>query len=223
MLIELKGIKKQFKNGSKIENILENLDLQIYEGESVAIKGRSGCGKSTLLNILGGLTPFDDGEMHFNEMNISNVTESQRAEFRKKNIGFITQNFHLLDDRSIYENISLPLQYLKMNKKQIKMRVEEVISDMEIEHTISREVSKLSGGERQRIAIARAIVKKPLILLADEPTGSLDEQTENSILNIFNKLHQQGMTMVIVTHDDTVSNSCQHKYFFQHKKLLNVN
>lgn len=222
MLIELAGITKCYKNGSQYVNILEDLNLKIHEGESIAIKGKSGCGKSTLLNIIGGLLPFDKGVMLFNGTDISKLTENQRAEYRKKNIGFVTQNIHLLDDRNVFENIALPLQYLGMPKHQIKARVEEILYDLEIEYTIKREISTLSGGERQRVAIGRAIVKRPLLLLADEPTGSLDEQTEESILKIFSSLHQQGVTLVIVTHDDTVAKSCQHIYKLQHKELYSV-
>ncbi|MBP1991913.1 ABC transporter ATP-binding protein [Paenibacillus eucommiae] len=219
MLLELSGITKRFKNGTKYQEILENLDLRIYEGDSIAIKGKSGCGKSTLLNILGGLLPFDEGEMLFKSRNISTLTVNEQAEYRRKNVGFVTQNFHLLDDRNVYDNIALPLQYLRLPKKLVKSMVESVLYDLEIEHIMKRHISTLSGGERQRVAIARAIVKKPAILLADEPTGSLDEETEEFILKIFDKLHQKGMTFVIVTHDDTVSSHCQHIYELHHKKL----
>lgn len=137
----------------------------------------------------------------------------------EKNIGFITQNFHLLDDRNVYENIALPLRYLKISNKETKSMVEEVASDLEIERILKRQIINLSGGERQRVAIARAIVKNPSILLADEPTGSLDEDTERSILNIFNMLHKKGMTLVIVTHDNTVSDCCQMIYELNQKRL----
>ncbi|NQX62203.1 ABC transporter ATP-binding protein [Paenibacillus qinlingensis] len=219
MLLELSGINKSFKNGGQYENILEDLDLKIFEGESIAIKGKSGCGKSTLLNILGGLLPLDSGQMMFNGTDISKLTENEQAEYRRKNVAFVTQNFHLLDDRNVYDNIALPLLYLRIPKKQIKSRVEKVLHDLEIEHAMKRNISTLSGGERQRVAIARAIVKEPSILLADEPTGSLDEKTEESILSIFDTLHQKGMTLVIVTHDDSVSSHCQHIYELHHKKL----
>lgn len=219
MLLELSGITKRFKNGSQYTNILEKLDLRIHEGESVAIKGKSGCGKTTLLNILGGLLPFEEGEMFFNGTNISKLTANEIAEYRRKNVAFVTQNFHLLDDRNVFNNIALPLQYLGMPKNQIKSEIEKTLYELEIEHTIKRSISTLSGGERQRVAIARAIIKKPSILLADEPTGSLDEETEESILNIFDMLHQRGMTLVIVTHDDSVSSRCQNLYELHHKKL----
>ncbi|MFD3260267.1 ABC transporter ATP-binding protein [Paenibacillus lentus] len=223
MLLELSGIKKSFKNGSRYESILENLDFKVFKGDSIAIKGKSGCGKSTLLNILGGLIFFEEGEMLFNGTNISKLTSNEWAEYRKKNISFVTQNFNLLDDRNVFDNIALPLQYIRMPKKEIKSRVEKVLHDLEIQHAMKRNISTLSGGERQRVAIARAIVKEPSILLADEPTGSLDEETEKSILRIFDELHHKGMTLIIVTHDDSVSSHCQHIYELYHKKLNYVN
>lgn len=223
MLLELSRINKSFKNGKNREKILENLNLKVFKGESIAIKGKSGCGKSTLLNILGGLISFEEGEMMFDGTNISKLTVNERAEYRRKNVAFVTQNFHLLDDRNVFDNIALPLQYIRMPKKEIKSRVEEVMCDLEIQHTMKRNILTLSGGERQRVAIARAIVKEPSILLADEPTGSLDEKTEESILTIFDELHHKGMTLIIVTHDDSVSSHCQHVYELHHKKLNYVN
>lgn len=223
MLLELSGIKKSFKNGRRFESILENLDFKVFKGDSIAIKGKSGCGKSTLLNILGGLIFFEEGEMLFNGTNISKLTENEWAEYRKKNISFVTQNFNLLDDRNVFDNIALPLQYIRMPKKEIRSRVEKVLHDLEIQHAMKKNISTLSGGERQRVAIARAIVKEPSILLADEPTGSLDEETEKSILKIFDELHHKGMTLIIVTHDDSVSSHCQYIYELHHKKLNYVN
>lgn len=223
MLLKLTGIKKSFKNGSIDRTILEDLNLNIEEGESIAIKGKSGCGKSTLLNILGGLIPLDEGIMTFNGRKISDLSVAERTEYRKKNIGFITQNFHLLNDRNVYDNIALPLQYLKLTKKQIKSNIEKVLFDLEMEDAIRRDIQTLSGGERQRVAIARAIVKNPSILLADEPTGSLDENTEQSIMSIFDALNKKGMTLVIVTHDDYISSRCQKIYQLHNKKLHYVN
>ncbi len=223
MLLKLTGIKKSFKNGILYRTILENLTLNIEEGESIAIKGKSGCGKSTLLNILGGLIPSDEGVMSFNGRKISDLSAVERTEYRKKNVGFITQNFHLLNDRNVYDNIALPLQYLKLTKKQIKSNIEKVLCDLEIENTIRRDIRTLSGGERQRVAIARAIVKNPSILLADEPTGSLDENTEKTIMGIFDALNQKGMTLVMVTHDDSISSYCKKVYQLHNKKLHHVN
>ncbi|MBN3524506.1 ABC transporter ATP-binding protein [Paenibacillus apiarius] len=218
-MIELVEIKKRFIDGKQYTNILENVNIHIHQGESIAIKGKSGCGKSTLLNILAGLLPFEEGDMLFNRTNISRFTAKQLAEYRRNHVAYITQKFHLLDDRNVFDNIALPLQYLRIPRGEIKSRIEEVLHDLDMENHIKKDISSLSGGERQRVAIARAIVKKPSILLADEPTGSLDEVTEESILRIFHALHQKGMTIVIVTHDDTVSSHCQHIYELHHKRL----
>lgn len=219
MILELSNIKKRFKNGNEYTYLLDRVNLQIYEGESVAIQGKSGSGKSTLLNILAGLQHPDDGAMSFREKPISAMTTDQLANFRKVNVGFVTQRFNLLNDRNVYHNIALPLQYLKQSKKEIKKNIENVVEELEISHLIKREVNNLSGGERQRVAIARAIVKNPSILLADEPTGSLDEETEETILDIFRKLNSKGTTMVIVTHDKSVSNLCDKTYKLKNKTL----
>ncbi|MGC6585005.1 ABC transporter ATP-binding protein [Paenibacillus sp. Dod16] len=225
MLLELKQITKYFKNGIEYTKILDCLDLEIKKGSSIAIRGKSGSGKSTILNILGGLIDFEEGDMIFEGKSLKGMTVNEKAEYRKKNIGFITQNFHLLDDRNVYENIALPLRYFKISNKEIKSMVEKVANDLEIKHILKRQIINLSGGERQRVAIARAIVKNPSILLADEPTGSLDEETEESILNIFDMLHKKGMTLVIVTHDNSVAVCCQMIYELQQKrlKLLSIN
>lgn len=219
MLLELNNLTKYYKNGSQYQEILKNLDFKVQEGDSIAIKGKSGCGKSTLLNIIGGLLPFEKGTMIFKDKNISKMTENEQAEYRRENIGFVTQNFHLLDDRNVYENVALPLKYLKLQKKQIRNMVETVLDDLEIKHIMDRDIATLSGGERQRVAIGRAIVKNPSILLADEPTGSLDEKTEESILRIFDVLNKRGMTLIIVTHDDSVASYCKYKYLMHDKKL----
>ncbi|MBU5676206.1 ABC transporter ATP-binding protein [Alkaliphilus sp. MSJ-5] len=222
MILELRGIKKSFRNGMKYQSILEDLDIKIYEGDSIAIKGKSGCGKSTLLHILAGLITSDAGEILFKGMNLSQLSEEDQANYRRKNVGYITQNFHLLDDRNVYDNIALPLQYLEFNKIQIKEKVEKVSHDLEIEHIIKRDITTLSGGERQRVAIARAIIKEPAILLADEPTGSLDDKTEESIMEIFKNLNEKGMTLAIVTHDNSVSSYCKQVYELKNKKLYSV-
>lgn len=218
-MVELVAIKKGFMDGQQYTNILENLHFKIDQGESVAIKGKSGCGKSTLLHILAGLLPFEEGKMLFAGKNLSQFTANELAAYRRESVAYVTQKFHLLDDRNVFNNIALPLQYLKVPKREIKNRVEEISVDLQIENQLKKDISSLSGGERQRVAIARAIIKKPALLLADEPTGSLDEITEQSILKVFNMLHQKGMTIIIVTHDDTVSSHCQKVYELHHKQL----
>ncbi|MCY6957272.1 ABC transporter ATP-binding protein [Clostridium brassicae] len=212
MLIELCKITKKVKNGSKYKNILKNLDLKVYPGDYIAIKGRSGSGKSTLLNILGGLIPFEAGEMFFKGKNITKTSLDERAKYRREYIGFITQQFNLLDDRNVFENIALPLQYAKFPEKEIKKEVINTLSKLDMKEFIDKPISNLSGGEKQRIAIARAIIKKPSIILADEPTGSLDEKTEESILNIFDNLQKQGITIIMVTHSNELANRCRYIY-----------
>lgn len=216
MLIELCKIRKKVKNGSNHKDILKDLDLEVYPGDYIAIKGRSGSGKSTLLNILGGLISFDEGEMFFEEKNITKTSLNEKSKYRKEHIGFITQQFNLLDDRNVFENIALPLQYNKVPPKEIKELVKSTLHELEMEDFIYKPITNLSGGEKQRIAIARALVKKPSIILADEPTGSLDEKTEEGILNIFDNLQKQGITIIIVTHSNEVASHC--KYIYQLEK-----
>lgn len=219
MLLEVSGISKLFKNGRTTSTILENLSLSVDEGDSVAIKGKSGCGKSTLLNVIAGLTGIEAGEVYFRQDKISDRNASRLADYRRNHLSFVTQNFNLLHDRGVFDNIALPLHYLKTTKPDIKKRVETVAAQLEIGALLKRRIKELSGGERQRVAIARAIIKNPSLLLADEPTGSLDEETETSILTILQNLNRQGMTMILVTHDDSVARICRRKYELKGKKL----
>ncbi|WP_036738018.1 ABC transporter ATP-binding protein [Paenibacillus zanthoxyli] len=220
MLLELSRVKKRFKNGMEYRDVLDGVELQIHAGDSIAIKGKSGCGKSTLLNILGGLLPCDEGIIRFQGKEISRLSANERADYRRKHIGYVTQQFHLLDDRNAFDNVALPLQYSHMRKSQIKDKVADLLDKLDIGHVMSSPIASLSGGERQRVAIARAIVKEPDLLLADEPTGSLDEATEQAIMEIFDRLRRQGMTLVIVTHDDSVAQRCGQVYELNGKRLI---
>lgn len=214
-MIKAKDVNKII-DGRKI---LNDLCLTINSGDSIAITGRSGSGKTTLLNIIGGLTKFDSGILMFENENLSDLNINDLSEYRKKNIGFITQNFNLLDDRNVFENVALPLYYDKVHKSEIKKRVKESLEQVGMEKFIKSDINKLSGGEKQRIAIARAIIKEPKLILADEPTGSLDEDTENEILGIFNNLKKCGTTLIIVTHDWNVANHCDSIYTLKDGKL----
>lgn len=212
MLLTLSNVKKTYWNGNKQSIILKNVNLQIKNGEVIAIKGRSGSGKTSLLNIIAGLTKCDSGQIHFNYNDITNLSFDEQLEYRRKNISIITQQFNLLDDRSVFENIALPLNYEKVKKDEKKKKVQEVLNSVGMKDFAYQKTLNLSGGERQRIAIARALVKEPLLLIADEPTGSLDVETEKGILGIIDDLKNKGVTIIIVTHDDNVANICDTVY-----------
>lgn len=222
MIIKINNLSKTFNNGKKKKTILKNLNLSIKTGQSIAITGRSGCGKTTLLNIIGGLLDFDYGELFINNVNINSLSLNQIADYRKNYFGFITQNFNLLDDRNVFENVALPLYYSSIKKSDIQKRVNTILTTLDISHLAQKNIKNLSGGEKQRVAIARALVKKSKIILADEPTGSLDEKTELDILNIFSKLKNSGITLIIVTHNEKVANNCDLVYELKNKNLISI-
>lgn len=222
MIIKINNLSKTFNDGKKKKTILENLNLSIKTGQSIAITGRSGCGKTTLLNIIGGLLDFDYGDLFINNVNINSLSLNQIADYRKNYFGFITQNFNLLDDRNVFENVTLPLYYSSIKKSDIQKRVNTILTTLDISHLAQKNIKNLSGGEKQRVAIARALVKKSKIILADEPTGSLDEKTELDILNIFSKLKNSGITLIIVTHNEKVANNCDLVYELKNKSLISI-
>ena len=222
MIIKINNLSKTFNDGKKKKTILENLNLSIKTGQSIAITGRSGCGKTTLLNIIGGLLDFDYGELFINNVNINSLSLNQIADYRKNYFGFITQNFNLLDDRNVFENVALPLYYSSIKKSDIQKRVNTILTTLDISHLAQKNIKNLSSGEKQRVAIARALVKKSKIILADEPTGSLDEKTELDILNIFSKLKNSGITLIIVTHNEKVANNCDLVYELKNKSLISI-
>ncbi len=166
----------------------------------MAIMGPSGCGKSTLLNIVGLLDNPSEGEFHFTDQEISTYSERKRAELRKANIGFVFQSFNLIDELTVYENIELPLIYLKYSSSERKKRVEEVMEQMKIMHRRNHFPQQLSGGQQQRVAISPAPLRKPSILLADEPTGNLDSANGQEVMNLLTELNENGTTVVMVTH-----------------------
>lgn len=222
MIIKINNLSKTFNDGKKKKTILENLNLSIKTGQSIAITGRSGCGKTTLLNIIGGLLDFDYGDLFINNVNINSLSLNQIADYRKNYFGFITQNFNLLDDRNVFENVALPLYYSSIKKSDIQKRVNTILTTLDISHLAQKNIKNLSGGEKQRVAIARALVKKSKIILADEPTGSLDEKTELDILNIFSKLKNSEITLIIVTHNEKVANNCDLVYELKNKSLISI-
>ena len=202
-IITTKGLKKFYYTDEIETTALNNVNLAIGEGEFVAIMGPSGCGKSTLLNIVGLLDNPSEGEFFFYDEEVSKYSERQRAELRKKNIGFVFQSFNLIDELTVYENVELPLIYLKYPAADRKKRVEEVLETMQIMHREDHFPQQLSGGQQQRVAVARAVVAKPNLILADEPTGNLDSTNGQEVMTLLSDLNSKGTTVVMVTHSAT--------------------
>jgi putative ABC transport system ATP-binding protein len=182
---------------------LDNVNVEVKEGEFVAIMGPSGCGKSTLLNVLGMLDNPSSGEYHFLEYEVSKYSERQRANLRKQNIGFVFQSFNLIDELTVYENIELPLLYLKKSSSERKERVTELLEQMNIMPRKNHFPQQLSGGQQQRVAVARAVVAKPKLILADEPTGNLDSTHGDEVMKMLTDLNEAGTSIVMVTHSPT--------------------
>lgn len=202
-IITTKGLKKFYYTDEIETTALNNVNLQIAEGEFVAIMGPSGCGKSTLLNIIGLLDNPSEGEFFFYDEEVSKYSERQRAELRKRNIGFVFQSFNLIDELTVYENVELPLIYLKYPASERKQRVEEVLEHMQIMHRKDHFPQQLSGGQQQRVAVARAVVAKPNLILADEPTGNLDSTNGQEVMTLLSDLNANGTTVIMVTHSAT--------------------
>jgi putative ABC transport system ATP-binding protein len=199
-MIKTVDLTKVFRTEEVETTALNSVSFQIKEGEFVAIMGPSGCGKSTLLNILGLLDNPSDGKYYFLEDEVSNYSERQRANLRKRNIGFVFQNFNLIDELSVFENVELPLIYLGYSSSERKKRVEEVLTQMQIMHRKNHFPLQLSGGQQQRVAVCRAVVAKPHIILADEPTGNLDSTHGEEVMNLLETLNKNGTTIIMVTH-----------------------
>lgn len=199
-MIRTEKLSKIFRTDEVETTALDEVSFEVKQGEFVAIMGPSGCGKSTLLNILGLLDNPSDGSYTFNEQEVANLNERQRAKLRKKNIGFVFQSFNLIDELNVQENVELPLIYLGMPASQRKKRVEEVLDKMQILHRRKHFPMQLSGGQQQRVAVARAVIANPHLILADEPTGNLDSVNGEEVMNLLESLNEEGTTIIIVTH-----------------------
>jgi putative ABC transport system ATP-binding protein len=208
-MIKTKNMKKLYLTEEVETTALNNINFEVQDGEFVSIMGPSGCGKSTLLNILGMLDNPSDGEYHFLEHEVSKYTERQRANLRKSNIGFIFQSFNLIDELTVYENVELPLLYLGISSSDRKKRVEEALEKMQIIHRRNHFPQQLSGGQQQRVAVARAVVARPKLILADEPTGNLDSANGDEVMKIMADLHEEGTTVLMVTHSPTYAEYAQ--------------
>jgi len=205
-MIQINNLKKSFKTEEVETLALNDVTLHVKENEFVAIMGPSGCGKSTLLNILGMLDNPNAGSYHFVGHEVANLSESQRTEIRKGNLGFIFQNFNLIETLTVYENVELPLLFLKMPKNKRKEKVMQVLDRMKIGHRARHFPQQLSGGQQQRVAIARAVVADAKLILADEPTGNLDSKNGKEVMDLLTELNKEGATIIMVTHSDYDAN-----------------
>ncbi len=209
-MIKTVNLKKLYTTEEVETTALNNVNLEIKQGEFVAIMGPSGCGKSTLLNIVGLLDNPSSGEYWFLDQEISKMSERQRANIRKQNIGFVFQSFNLIDELTVFENIELPLIYQGVSSSERKNRVEKVMEHMQISHRSGHFPQQLSGGQQQRVAISRAVVGEQKLILADEPTGNLDSKNGEEVMKLLTQLNDAGTTIVMVTHS-TIDSEYAHR------------
>ena len=211
-MIRTEKLTKVFRTEEVETTALLDVDIQVNDGEFVAIMGPSGCGKSTLLNILGLLDNPTGGNYYFNDEEVGHHKESQRTHLRRENIGFVFQSFNLIDELNVFENVELPLTYLKIPSAKRKEMVKEVLRRMNIGHREKHFPQQLSGGQQQRVAIARAVVANPKLILADEPTGNLDSKNGREVMDLLSELNREGTTIIMVTHS-------QHDAGFAHRTI----
>jgi len=200
--VELKKVEREFTNGDVVTSVLRAIDLKVDEGEFVAIMGPSGSGKSTIMHIIGFLDHLSAGEYYFKGKNVAKLTNDELAVMRRDEVGFVFQFFNLLAGSTVLENVSLPMIYAKIPKIERKKRAIKALKEVGMEHRLDFKANTISGGERQRVAIARALVNEPGIICADEPTGNLDTNSGLEVLKIFQKLNDQGRTIIMVTHEE---------------------
>ena len=206
--IEAKNIHKTFGKGDAAVHALRGASLSVDKGEMVAVMGKSGSGKSTLLNILGGLMTMDEGELRVGGKKVDFRKKKYLLNYRRREVGFVVQYFALIDDMNIYKNVSLPLRYQGIPRAKIRQRTTKMLHNLGIEEKAKSYPGELSGGQQQRAAIARALVKNAKIILADEPTGALDEDTGNDVMKLFQRLKMKDRAIIIVTHDSKVAEYC---------------
>tara|TARA_B100001063_G_C16767836_1_gene559752 strand:- start:2250 stop:2933 length:684 start_codon:yes stop_codon:yes gene_type:complete len=204
-VIDLKNIIRNFQLGSQTVHVLKGIDLRIKKGEYVALMGPSGSGKSTLMNLLGCLDTPTSGSYMIANRDVSKMNDNQLADVRNKEIGFVFQTFNLIPRQTALQNVALPLVYAGEKKEQRISRAKKVLDEVGLSDRITHKPNQLSGGQRQRVAIARALVNSPSIILADEPTGNLDSTTSNEIMKLFEEIHKNGNTLIIVTHEEEIA------------------
>lgn len=204
-MIHLKGVHKSYVTGSNSLHVLKGIDLEIGKGELVSIMGSSGSGKSTLLNIIGILDNYDKGEYLLNGKLIRNMSEKKAAWYRNQMIGFVFQSFNLISFKNAMENVALPLYYQKISRKKRNAKALEYLDRMGLKEWAHHLPNELSGGQKQRLAVARALISEPKVILADEPTGALDSKTSVEVMDLFHEINDMGITILIVTHERDIA------------------
>ena len=204
-MIDIQKLHKSYSIGNTALHVLKGLDLCIEDGEFVAIMGASGSGKSTLLNILGLLDTQDEGDYLLNKLPIENLDEKKAAQLRNKFLGFVFQSFNLIAYKNALENVALPLYYQGVAKKERQLMAMEYLEKVGLKDWASHLPNELSGGQKQRVAVARALVTKPKVVLADEPTGALDSTTTGEVMDLLKSIHREGMTLIVVTHEEDIA------------------
>ncbi|GBU11161.1 ABC transporter ATP-binding protein [Erysipelotrichaceae bacterium] len=219
-MIEIKNGGKQITTKYLSLDILKNINLKIVKGEMVAITGPSGSGKTTVLNILGALDALTSGEFFYDGQNIAIYKEKKRALLRNSSFGFIVQNFALLHDYTVFENVEMPLRFARKKKKAREKNVEAILRELEIIGHKNKMPYELSGGQQQRVAIARALINNPDVILADEPTGALDIATGQKVIALLLEANKNGKTVIIVTHDENIARRCKRRIYLEDGKII---
>ncbi len=218
----LEKVSKTYGKDDLIVKALDNVNLEIYKGDYLAVMGASGSGKSTAMNIIGCLDRPSQGVYKLNGIPVENLSDDELAELRNQKLGFVFQQFHLLSDATALENVLLPMIYAGVNPQEREERAKNALDKVGLSQRVNNRPNQLSGGQQQRVAIARAIINNPALLLADEPTGALDSKTTEDVLDLFDKLHQSGITIVLVTHEDEVAHRAKKIARFKDGKIVEL-
>jgi len=218
----LEKVSKMYGKDELIVKALDNVNLEIYKGDYLAVMGASGSGKSTAMNIIGCLDRPSQGVYKLNGTPVENLSDDELAELRNQKLGFVFQQFHLLSDATALENVLLPMIYAGVDPIEREKRAKNALDKVGLSERVNNRPNQLSGGQQQRVAIARAIINNPAILLADEPTGALDSKTTEDVLDLFDKLHESGITIVLVTHEDEVASRAKKIARFKDGKIIEL-